>query len=636
MGTTSEMDVPLWTEGASSFAHEREALAFVRHGLPNHEPYRAWANVEFIADDGTVNEVDLLVVTPRGFFLVEIKSYPGKLFGDGQRWRNVRSDGREHHSDHPLILANTKAKRLKSLLGRQPAFRNERVPYVTALVFLSSPDLDCRLHEIGRTSVTGCDPELNESLALSGFAPLPGIVATLKNPELVGQRARAINRPTSKRIADAIDQAGLKPLNRGRKVGDWELGELIDEGPGWQDFHATRPNFAATRRVRIYLAGAATSQQEERALRQAAEREFKLLEPLRHDHIADVKDFAQAERGPALLFDRAEGETRLDLWAADNIEALTVDERIELIRQLAEALHHAHANRVTHRALSARSILVVDEGNARVPRLVIGHWQAGSRELATRLTQHEPSTTVFGEHLAERLEASDQVYLAPETFKVDHPDPVALDIFSLGSLAFLLLTGRPPAADVAARDASLHEFGGLSLASTIDGMPENLDLLVSIATSPQPAQRASVQEVLVALDAALDELTRPDPEAPQPQELGVDPLSAHQGAVLEGGWKVQRRLGSGSTAVALLCLRDGSVEPEVLKIAKDEDRADRLLDEARALEKLRHAAVVELFGIEKIAGRTTLRLAPAGDPTTPWASPWPIVSSLTVALGWTS
>ena len=41
----------------SPWPHEREALAFVRTRLSNHEPYRAWTNVEFIAEDGSVNEV---------------------------------------------------------------------------------------------------------------------------------------------------------------------------------------------------------------------------------------------------------------------------------------------------------------------------------------------------------------------------------------------------------------------------------------------------------------------------------------------------------------------------------------------------------------------------------------------------
>ena len=51
------MEAPLWSEGASAFAHEREALAFVKALLPNHEPYRAWTNVEFIAGDGSVKSI---------------------------------------------------------------------------------------------------------------------------------------------------------------------------------------------------------------------------------------------------------------------------------------------------------------------------------------------------------------------------------------------------------------------------------------------------------------------------------------------------------------------------------------------------------------------------------------------------
>ena len=45
------MESPLWTEGASPWPHERDALAFVRARLPNYEPCRAWTNVEFIAEE---------------------------------------------------------------------------------------------------------------------------------------------------------------------------------------------------------------------------------------------------------------------------------------------------------------------------------------------------------------------------------------------------------------------------------------------------------------------------------------------------------------------------------------------------------------------------------------------------------
>ena len=57
-----------------SFPWERDALDFVHGQFPNHEPHRAWSNFEFIADDGSINEVDLLVLTKMGIFLIEIKS----------------------------------------------------------------------------------------------------------------------------------------------------------------------------------------------------------------------------------------------------------------------------------------------------------------------------------------------------------------------------------------------------------------------------------------------------------------------------------------------------------------------------------------------------------------------------------
>jgi hypothetical protein len=66
----------------SSFPWRQDALDYVREHLPDVESYRAWSNVDFIAEQGSINEVDLLVLAPGGFFLVEIKSRPCVLDGD--------------------------------------------------------------------------------------------------------------------------------------------------------------------------------------------------------------------------------------------------------------------------------------------------------------------------------------------------------------------------------------------------------------------------------------------------------------------------------------------------------------------------------------------------------------------------
>ena len=71
----------------SKFPWEKEALEYIRQHFPAYEPYRAWSNFEFIATDGSINEVDLLVFTPQGVFLVEIKSRQGRLSGDTGTWQ---------------------------------------------------------------------------------------------------------------------------------------------------------------------------------------------------------------------------------------------------------------------------------------------------------------------------------------------------------------------------------------------------------------------------------------------------------------------------------------------------------------------------------------------------------------------
>src|SRR5437763_4595184 len=102
------MDVTArWTQVTPSQSPwEREALAFVKEQLPDYEPYRAWANFEFVLD-GNIAEVDLLLVAPKGFFLVEIKSWPGVLEGDAGTWHLKRADQRHAvPMDNPLLPTN--------------------------------------------------------------------------------------------------------------------------------------------------------------------------------------------------------------------------------------------------------------------------------------------------------------------------------------------------------------------------------------------------------------------------------------------------------------------------------------------------------------------------------------------------
>ena len=53
---------------------EMLGLSYLREPLPDQEPIHAWSHLEFIAEDGSINEVDVLVVSLPKISLVEINS----------------------------------------------------------------------------------------------------------------------------------------------------------------------------------------------------------------------------------------------------------------------------------------------------------------------------------------------------------------------------------------------------------------------------------------------------------------------------------------------------------------------------------------------------------------------------------
>ncbi len=67
----------------SNFPWEREALEWLRGQLQDRDPWNVWTNFDFIDDEGNISEVDALMLSSTGLFLLEIKSRPGPV--DGRR-----------------------------------------------------------------------------------------------------------------------------------------------------------------------------------------------------------------------------------------------------------------------------------------------------------------------------------------------------------------------------------------------------------------------------------------------------------------------------------------------------------------------------------------------------------------------
>ena len=602
-----------WTTVAeSSFPWEREALEFVRSQFPNHEPYRAWTNFEFVADDGSIYEVDLLIFTPQGFFLIEIKSKPGRLRGDAGTW-TWETDGTLATVDNPYHLANSKAKKLRSLLQRQKAAKSKgQVPFIEALVFCSAENLQCDLQ--GNAKFHVC---LRDRAADGAKPPRLGIMAAIKRRECDGLEPNANgthDRPTAKLVAQAIEQAGIRPSQRSRKVSDYVLDRLINEGPGYQDWEATHTTLKSVRRrVRIYNVRVSASSDERQTIERAAKREAELLEMLHHPGVLRREGFTEHELGPALIFEHDPTAMRLDHFLSQHHDQLTVDHRLDLLRQISEVIRFAHDKRVVHRSLSPHSILILDKGKeagAPVGRdgfaVKVFNWQVGYRS-ESNSTSNASLAVSATSHVDRLVDDGSTAYMAPEAISGDNNVGEHLDIFSLGAIAYHIFSGSPPASNGLELSNKLRETKGLQISSVLNGASESLQEMIQWSTLPVVADR---EGLVSSVDDFLDLLEKVEIEAKtsDTETYVDDPDEAKSGALLRGDFRVLHRLGKGASSVGLLVEQQD--EQYILKVAIDPDRNDRIRAEGEVLQKLRHSNIVEFIKPVEIGNRSGFLMRP--------------------------
>lgn len=595
-------------ERPSPYAHEQDGLDHVRRLMPGAEPYRAWATFSFTAATGRIHECDLLVAVPGGLHLIELKGHPGHATNSGETWLFQPSDTRRTLTlRNPLHFNDLKSKELKSRLKwAADALRiTERIPRIEPSIFLSAPGLISDLDEVQRTRVYGRDEDSQG---------LPWIWRDLlaRPPQRESQR---ITEGFSRHILpELLAKIGIRASTAHLHFADdWLLApEPMDVGRTWEDRLAERKGLVREEgRVRIYLTAQQASDDIRKSVERAALREYQVLQGINHRGIAQAVQIKQHQGGPAILFRHRASDLRLDSYLAVHRDRLSPEHRLDLVRQLAEALRYAHSRSLYHRALAARSVYVSAREDGSQPVLRVIDWQAAARDFDSTGMSSIANTTLSGQNLTDATE----VYLAPE-FDQSYPDPVDLDVFGLGAVSYLILTGQPPAVQRSGLIDRLTADGGLHPYAVADGVSGSLDTLIFNAT------RKEVDSRLPSAEAFLDglNLVERDSPAPEPAAPEVDPLTAVVGNTV-GGWVVRQVLGTGATARALLVERtdeDDDGEPEldqrVFKIALDEEKAARLRAEARALGEVGGGAIVRLLdGPRLLGGHTVLDLEYAGE-----------------------
>jgi eukaryotic-like serine/threonine-protein kinase len=169
-------------------------------------------------------------------------------------------------------------------------------------------------------------------------------------------------------------------------------------------------------------------------LGQGGEERFKregiILGRLAHSHIAELLDAGVSQAGqPYLVLEYVEGD-HIDRHCDQH--RLNVEARIRLFLDVLRAVAQAHANLIVHRDLKPSNVLVRNDGQVKlldfgIAKLLESEGQAGD---PTRLT-------------VEGVRAMTPDYAAPEQLKGEAVT-TATDVYALGVLLYVLLTGQHP------------------------------------------------------------------------------------------------------------------------------------------------------------------------------------------------
>jgi tetratricopeptide (TPR) repeat protein len=160
-------------------------------------------------------------------------------------------------------------------------------------------------------------------------------------------------------------------------------------------------------------------------------REGSLLARLTHPGIARLYDAGVSPAGqPYLILEYVDG-VPLDDFAEQG--ALSIDERLSLFLRVLDAVRHAHANLIVHRDLKPSNILVTAKGEPKLLDFGIA-----------KLVDDETGIASVSITL-EAVTAFTPQFASPEQAR-GGPVTTATDVYALGVIVYLLISGNHPTA----------------------------------------------------------------------------------------------------------------------------------------------------------------------------------------------
>ncbi len=210
--------------------------------------------------------------------------------------------------------------------------------------------------------------------------------------------------------------------------------------------------------------------------------EIDIAAKLTHPHILGLHDCGEADGFLYYVMPYVEGQSLRDKLAKEG--ELPITEAVRILRDVVDALSHAHKHSVVHRdikpdnvMLTERHALVTDFGVAKAVSEATG--------------RHQLTT--------EGVALGTPAYMAPEQAAADPHIDHRADIYAVGAVAYELLTGRPPFTGTTQQEilASHVTKAVESVTEHRDSVPPALAELVMRCLKKKPADRWQTAEGLL-------------------------------------------------------------------------------------------------------------------------------------------
>jgi eukaryotic-like serine/threonine-protein kinase len=299
-----------------------------------------------------------------------------------------------------------------------------------------------------------------------------------------------------------VPRPAREPTLAGQIVGNYTLERVLGQGGMGSVWLAHRSDgryqaHVAVKLLNLALLGASGVDR--------FQREGHALARLTHPNIARLVDAGVTPTGqPYLVLDHVAGEP-ITRWA--NNRSLNTRARVRLFLQVLAAVAHAHEKLLLHRDLKPSNILVTPDGQVKL-------LDFGIAKLLDDEARSEPMTQLTG--LAGPFTPE---FAAPEQIQAGEVS-TATDVYALGVLLYLLLTGRHPTmseqhtpidrlravvdtnptppSEAAAQAASAPSFDSAPFVHNARALRGDLDNIVLKALKKSPTERYRTVEAFAA------------------------------------------------------------------------------------------------------------------------------------------